>query len=244
MLRDMIEKIIQIGGPEVFTDKNGEEWKRDDYQRIKPSTPTPIGTSTLRGIVDYIKSNFDNPPEEALLVHVKKYDHVTVSSTLMTASRIRDCFLSTEYNPPAYLGNYQFGRYYHLNDFRIWLMSGFVETPDQEAILRFIGSVKDGEVSDVNDDGISQAVQAKAGITVENVMLPSELQLAPFRTFPEVEQPTSKFKFRMQSGASDGQLPKAGLFEADGGKWEADAVTNICTYFAEAELADNITIMA
>ena len=244
MLEQFVNKIIEIAGPEKLKDQHGVEWVRNDYEIISAPTVTALDTSTLSGIVDYIKSNFDNPKDEALMVHVESYYEVSVLSAIKTADRIRDYFLTAKYTQPRYLQSYRFGQYYSLDQFRIWLMSGFEENADQEAILRFIGSVKDGQVSDVTDDGISQSVQAKAGITVENVMLPSELNLAPFRTFPEIAQPESKFKFRMQSGASEHQLPTAGLFEADGGKWEADAVNAICNYFIDADLPDNITIMA
>lgn len=68
---------------------------------------------------------------------------------------------------------------------------------------------------------------------------PNPVTLRPYRTFSEVEQPSSEFIFRIN------QLANMALFEADGGKWRLDAINNIANYLKE-ELADqtNITILA
>lgn len=244
MLKSMIEKIVAIGGPEKFTDQHGEQWARLDYRKIMPAAVEHISTTTLEGIVDYIDSEIDNPPDEKMILQIENFDMVAVLSGLKTASRVRDRFIEASYIKPQYLKNYQFGFYYPIDAMKVWLLSGFVDNDDKEAMLRFLGSIKDSKVNEVGDDGISQAVQTKVGITVENVMLPSELNLAPFRTFPEVTQPESKFKLRMKSGAGGTALPTAALFEADGGKWEVTAVESIVKYFKEADLPKNVTIIA
>ncbi|KHO31340.1 hypothetical protein OR63_10900, partial [Clostridium tetani] len=80
----------------------------------------------------------------------------------------------------------------------------------------------------VGDDGVSQAATIKTGVaSVNEVKVPNPVVLAPFRTFPEIEQPESKFIFRMQSG------PRAALFEADGGAWRNEAMIKIKAYLEE-----------
>ena len=61
-----------------------------------------------------------------------------------------------------------------------------------------------------------------------NAKVPNPVQLSPYRTFVEVEQPESKFVFRMREGA------RCGLFEADGGAWKLEAMNNIKEYLKEA----------
>ncbi|OSB00487.1 hypothetical protein B2H85_13365, partial [Clostridium botulinum] len=51
--------------------------------------------------------------------------------------------------------------------------------------------------------------------------------LAPYRTFPEIEQPLSRFIFRMQQG------PSAAIYEADGGAWRNQAMQRIKAYLEE-----------
>ncbi|MGV8103295.1 hypothetical protein ACE15I_33430, partial [Bacillus thuringiensis] len=74
-----------------------------------------------------------------------------------------------------------------------------------------------------------QAVTVKTGVASRgNAKVPNPVQLSPYRTFVEVEQPESKFVFRMREGA------RCGLFEADGGAWKLEAMNNIKEYLKEA----------
>lgn len=82
----------------------------------------------------------------------------------------------------------------------------------------------------------SQKVTVKTGVaSVSDAVVPNPVTLAPYRTFPEVEQPESKFIFRMKEG------PTAALFEADGGAWRNTAILGIKEYLKEA-LKDNENI--
>ena len=79
-------------------------------------------------------------------------------------------------------------------------------------------------------DGVASLAQAKT---------PNPVTLRPYRTFNEVEQPASQFVFRINKSAN------LALFEADGGKWQLEAISNIADYLMK-ELAgnDKITILA
>jgi hypothetical protein len=71
-------------------------------------------------------------------------------------------------------------------------------------------------------------VTVKTGIAkIEDVFVPNPVVLAPYRTFPEIAQPESKFIFRMQTG------PTAALFEADGGAWRNEAMGRIKAWLEE-----------
>lgn len=80
----------------------------------------------------------------------------------------------------------------------------------------------------------------KTGVAkLNDVVVPNPVTLAPYRTFPEIEQPKSKFIFRMQSG------PTATLFEADGGAWRNEAMKNIKVWLKTAlSGVDNIRIIS
>jgi hypothetical protein len=67
------------------------------------------------------------------------------------------------------------------------------------------------------------------------------VELRPYRTFREIEQPASKFVLRVKRGG-EGQKPGCALFEADGGFWKLEAIENIRKYIASKNL--NITIIA
>jgi len=95
----------------------------------------------------------------------------------------------------------------------------------------------------VLDDGITQQVQAKMGVRIENVQLPNPIRLAPYRTFTQIEQPASAFVFRLKKSAGSGEGPTAALFDADGGNWQNDAIMNIKEWLI-TELPEGTTILA
>src|SRR5699024_2066082 len=82
--------------------------------------------------------------------------------------------------------------------------------------------LKEENVKNTGDDGVSQAVTINTGIaSASDVKVPNPVTLKPYRTFVEVEQPASEFVFRMKDG------PSAALFEPDGGAWRNEAISNI-----------------
>lgn len=80
----------------------------------------------------------------------------------------------------------------------------------------------------------------------DNVLVPNPVNLIPYRTFLEVEQPASDFVFRVSEGR--GGAPVFKLVTADGGVWKSQAVANVKAYLTEALKdipdRDKITIIA
>ena len=92
------------------------------------------------------------------------------------------------------------------------------------------------------DDGISQAVQSRKGIAlVENVPIPSVVELQPYRVFREIDQPLSPFIVRAR--AKDGSPPSVALFEAGGEQWRLEAMQRIKTFLRE-HLPERTVILA
>ena len=73
-------------------------------------------------------------------------------------------------------------------------------------------------------------------------IIPSPCSLRPFRTFPEVEQPMSKFIFRMRERRDE--TIESALYEADGGAWRNEARKNICGYLREKLKDTGITVIS
>lgn len=76
-------------------------------------------------------------------------------------------------------------------------------------------------------DRLDKCVQA---LGRGNAQVPNPVILAPYRTFPEIEQPLSKFIFRMKNDRG----PEAALFEADGKAWRNKAIRDIKEYLEKA----------
>jgi hypothetical protein len=116
------------------------------------------------------------------------------------------------------------------------LQSSFVDNNDKGLLLKVTGCVKESMIKEVGDDGISQAATIKTGVaSVNDVVVPNPVILAPYRTFPEIDQPTSRFIFRMKDG------PRAALYEADGGAWRNAAMEMIKEYL-QNKLSENTNI--
>jgi hypothetical protein len=99
------------------------------------------------------------------------------------------------------------------------------------ALLKVVGNIQDGMAKTITDDGVSQTVNAKVGVQLATVALPSPSLLAPYRTFREVAQPASLFILRARAG-SDEQPPKLALFIADGNRWRLDAIKNVAYWLS------------
>lgn len=221
------EPIVRVGGLGVYS--------KERLIRMEQPLADSLIVSTLTGLVDYIKNNIDKVDGE-LLIHVKSHKDVRLYSPL-NVDKQRDRFLVAEAILPD---NIVYDRFLDTEQFNIMLQSSFVDKGSRAALLTYTALTQDEAVKTVGDNGVSQQVTVKTGVaTLEQAIVPNPVELAPYRTFPEVEQPLSKFIFRMQEG------PKAALFEADGGAWRNEAIKNIKEYLAkELEEFKNVKIIA
>lgn len=196
---------------------------------VKEPTVSAISVHSLSGLVEYLQSEFDGNAE--LLVHVASPTEVECFTNFN-----RDMTRDTMIKATAMLPRFDFGNWYDQENFNIKLQSCFVNNVDRGFILKVVGNIKEEAVKTHGDDGVSQTVTARTGVTtVDQVVVPNPVTLAPYRTFVEVEQPESAFIFRMQNG------PKAALFEADGGAWKLEAMARVKAYLQaalEKEIAD------
>lgn len=116
----------------------------------------------------------------------------------------------------------------------IEIKSRFIPTEDSEYLLGLISRMKKEEGVRSDDNGVSQTITAKSGVSLVAVEgVKPRLNLRPFRTFREVEQPDSEFILRLDDNG------RVGLFEADGGIWRMEAKDNIAAYF-ETRLHDMV----
>jgi hypothetical protein len=220
MIKEALQYIVGLGKANLF-DEHGQIFSDKKLHLIEQPTAEAIRVRSISGLVDYLKSDFDN--YDRLMIHVSSPTTVVCFSQLNN-----DCNRSEYIKAEAMIPSFDFDRWYDTENFNIKLQSCFVKNEDRDIMLKVVGNIKEETVSTVGDDGVSQAVVAKTGVaTVANVKVPNPVVLKPYRTFVEVDQPESEFIFRMQSG------PRCALFEADGGKWKLDAMNNIKNYLQE-----------
>lgn len=223
-----------------------------------PRQPAPLAEclslGTLGAIVAYISTNHDDVDPGSHFLHVQGPQDVVLYSSLNGHFRMRERPVRASYDPRvaveddrgrsrAMSGRFLLNRFVPLDEFLIGLRSCFAPVSSHASLLKLLGNVKEEAVSQFSDDGVTQEVVSRKGRNLrDTTCVPNPVRLAPFRTFPEVDQAVSDFILRLRGGG-DGELPEAALFEADGGAWVLDAVAKI-REFLVASLGDSWTVLA
>lgn len=229
MLKEAIQFILDLKRPEVV-EVDGQNFSTVPLNRIKAQSDVDaISVNTLTGLIDYIKSNFDFVTKTNLLIHVKSPTEVLLYDALDSTNDRR-----TYIKANALLPDITLDRFMEREKFQIQLQANFVDNEDKEKVLQIVSNIVEENGAEIKDNGLSQQVTVKTGVaTVGLETIPNRVTLKPFRTFVEISQPESGFILRLREGA------QVGLFEADGGAWELNAIYNIKAYLNE-QLEDEV----
>lgn len=223
MIKEALEYIVGLKTP-VITEIDGNTYSDKPLNRIGyvPYAKT-IGMKTLTSLVEYIRANIDSMSEK-MIVHVISPTEVHLYSSL-DADRKREYLVEVN----AELPDFRFGSFIDHENFVIALQSKFVPNEDRDLVLKFAGTVEDGTVAEYGDDGVTQKATIKTGVASKaDAVVPNPVNLIPYRTFLEVQQPASDFIFRMKSSCG----VQCAIFEADGGAWKNEAMSRIKNYLA------------
>ena len=249
-LKDALEYVVDLKDNEEKIvrsfEQSGKEYydaKAHDLRELDPRRyPKPLELSSLTSLVEYVRKQLDDTGEYAnLIIHVTDHDTVEVKTELDDESKRRTLAVAK-----AIIPNIPFGRYQDVEQFNIMLQSAFIDNGDSNLLLQFASAIKIDKGAEIADNGVSQTTTIKSGVSsLAQAKTPNPVTLKPYRTFFEVDQPESKFVFRINDA------PGCALFEADGGIWRAAAKENIHEYLhnnliveQEGNAADNITILA
>lgn len=230
------ESLIEPGDRIVeFTDSENADrvFIIDDNgngQEIRPinrNAKEVFKITTLTGLINYIKSDLDLKGN--MYLHVVSERKVELRGTLDNEG-----FRENLARAVAIVPEFEYEYFHNVEELIVALQSQFVKTDDRDLILKVVGNIKEDNIRETGDDGMSQAVTIKTGIaSADDVKVPNPVTLAPYRTFLEVKQPESEFVFRMKEG------PRGAIYEADGGVWRNVAILNIRD-FLEKELKEEI----
>ena len=239
MIKEAIEYLLKLKRPETIQ-LNGKDYSTIEINPIKEEKCDAITVFNLDSIIKYLKDDPDNYKEKVKIINIVSPVEVIVESTLFGNFKQREKYIVANYAdlvPDIY-----FGKYMSIEEFIIMLKSKFILTDNLENIIKVVGNVADENVTNYNDDGITQKVTTKTGIArLGEVALPSKINLKPYRTFIEIEQPESDFLLRAKKGYEGIEFA---LFEADGGAWKKDAIKSISKYLSDnLEDINNITIL-
>jgi hypothetical protein len=230
MIREAIELITELSHGKILN-AHGRSYSKDKLHDVPGPSPTvaPFEVHSLSGFVNYIvgTDEHDRKREHKNLVLVNGPREVVLTSTLAGAWEQRDTFIKAV---PFIGRDFPFGRYVGAEDFIVGLQTSFVQDDHTTEILRMVGNIQAGILKTVVDDGVSQEVTVRQGITkVGNKVIASPVELRPFRTFQDIEQPSSKYVLRLRRDSAD-DTPEIALFEVDNKLWQLTAVRSIKEY--------------
>jgi hypothetical protein len=202
-----------------------------------PDEPLPgtVQLHTLTGLVQFVQGF----PEDGQIGFIQVLNHQTVYvwGKVTGHKKVRPLYAVAAVPDAIRRHSFKFGSYLSVEDFIIGIQTGFAPTGDRAALLALVGNLKDESVRTLADDGVTQTVTARQGVSlVGEVKVPNPVSLAPYRTFAEVDQPLTAFILRVQRG-KEGGLPTVGLFETNDGQWEIGAIQKIQD-FIEDEITD------
>lgn len=229
MLRAFVEKITELVTPKTYEIEDcvyasGEV----DLIHTKKHRPTCITVTGLDSICKLVRNEADHVGRQ---IFVRVNDHRLVSVfTTLDSDEERFHLYKCEADTP----NITMDRFMPYEKAIIEIRSLYIPNVDTQYMLQLLSSVSSESKVTSSDNGVTQKVEAKAGIALNTMVeVKPRVSLKPFRTFIEVEQPESEFLLRI---SDKGEI---GLFLADGGVWKLEATRNVAVYF-ERELHDLI----
>lgn len=238
MIKEAIEKILSLAEPNSVL-FNGKTYYDKPLTLLTTPVDETVNVSTLQGLVDLYNSDLDGIKEQSVLVHITGTQSVHLVESGCDDFGRRHVWVKAQF--PSDVQKFPFGQWLSTENFIIGVQScfqrAFVETPeggiigDLEYVQKVASHISAESKVTYADDGISQSVDMNKGVVLkEQATLRSRVQLAPYRTFSEINQPLSTFVFRVRE--QNGAIQLA-LFEADGGRWKLDATKSIGEWLAK-----------
>lgn len=218
MIEEALKYLVGLGNARVIT-VNERPYHASNGKGIKEPEIQPLDINTLTGLVDYA----NNYPKDGMFLHIMGPTKVELTGEEFLPWKQRDCLVTSRFQGGD---KYPFGTFLPVEEFIVELQANFVQDETTATILQRVGNITDEAVKNVSDDGQTQTVQVRAGITrMSEANIPNPVTLRPFRTFTEIDQPASNYVLRLKSGA--GELPRCALFKVDSGLWALKAIAGV-----------------
>jgi len=225
MLKALLERTLELANIK-FETIGGNVFTKDRLIRVKDSnqhSPETLKLNNLEGLFDYV----DQVYHEEVFFLVTSPSMVSLMSQIDSNNdNIQFTFATAKLNT----NDFNFGSWFDLETFIISLLSQFEETEERDATIETLAHLSNEHIVNNTDDKFSQKLQVKTGLTTKaEVEVKNPINLKPFRTFREIDQPESNFilRYRSRSGV------EAALFEGDGGAWKLEAIQNIKDWLTE-----------
>lgn len=195
--------------------------------------PDTMEVNTLWAFVTYLKAAIQSGEITArLYINIESPTHVSATTEVNKFGKRSTVAVARRYH----FNSFNFGNSFDYESFIVALRSQFIKTEGMEKLLDCLKSITSSNDLTNEDNGVSQTVVARNGVSLGAVNITPVWELQPHRTFTEVKQPSSLFLFRI---GKRGDETRYTLHETDGNAWAIDAIVSIHHWLCE-ELKEEI----
>lgn len=234
MIKEAIDRILELKQPPTFKDAEGIERETRNGTEIRPPKMHRHSGCSLDSAIDIANRSVGTG-----VVYIEcSYTVVDVrlpyEFNKYSANRwLHECL-------PILPDPFPFGRALDTDRFIIHASDFFERNEQYQRLIATVSSIVEVNESITDDDGISQAVTLKNRIGRKNSgMIEPYVKLRAYRTFREVEQPESTYLLRIGKG-HDG--PVVTLHEASGYQWKIAATDAVYEYVKE-RVGDSVQVV-
>lgn len=197
---------------------------------MEPSHPVMCQSLSLTGLVDYLNHNPDGLRDTFGYVVVEDFRTVSVVTSPYGPFKQRDLVAQANHKSWYQLDGPERGALRTgVETMIVTLMTCFDHTDDRQYLLNLISNIKIDDETHIEDDGLSQSVAVKTGITtIERQKVRNVVTLKPRLTFPEIDQPEIMYVVRLgPRGKTSIRDTQVRLFPQEDISWQKDVATNI-----------------
>jgi len=215
--------------PRPYTDKAGNEYliHNGKITQIRPDLDCAgtLSLHSLDALIQMVKTEAISKYES--LIYLEASSHVGIKCFLQPDSELRfnrqTIYEVAATDTPGWNGSDGLG----FEEALIAIRTRFQQTPDTAYMLKLLSEISNGAKVTFADNGIATTVVTKKGVDLQsNEAIRPIITLAPYRTFQEIEQPSSEFHIRISERGIR-------FIEADGGMWKLAARKAIAEYLRE-----------
>lgn len=232
MLKEFLDRLLELKRPETVP-VAGRMYSTLGLHAITEPMASEVCVNTLTGLVDLYQSDLDGVKKQGVAVHVVSHEMVRLIGMDSNTWGQRRTYIEAEHEAGK---TFPFGQWMSPEQFIIGLHSMFYPTEDHKELLSICSTISAETLTVSEDDGVTQRATVGRSVAFkENKKIKPIVSLQPYRTFSDVEQPASKFLFRLHQ-STDGKSVQCMLTEADGGVWKQVAMQSIKAWFEAKNL--------
>lgn len=219
--RSVVASVIEANGREFLSVPAGTRVHIPDDEPLVGT----VQVKTLTGFADFLAS----VPNEATTIHVE--DVASVSAFGVPTGRNQTRVVPVEASAFESKG-FQFGQFLDLETFIIGLQAHFVPSSVVADMLKLVENITLTDSTKLENKAVQNVTVKKGASFADDMPVPSVVQLAPFRTFPDIEQPLSPYVLKFQRR---GDQMLVALFQTDDLRWKLQAVERIKLWLQKDE---------